>query len=149
MPVEMHRDVIERELDQAAEKWAHRVGRRVTTAAKKIVSADGHVDSGRMRAAIDYAVDRTGPTTKRVIVGCSVDYAKYFHTGTGIHGPAGRPIVPLRPLNPAGRPSALKFTPKGSKDAIFRRSVAGMKPDPFLTKALVEVLGDTGTIREL
>lgn len=149
MPVEMHRDVIERELDRASDKWAHRVGRRVTSAAKKIISADGHVDTGRLRASIDYTVDRTGPTTKRVTIGTPVDYAAFFHTGTGIHGPRGVPIRPLRPLNPAGRPSALKFKPKGSKDAIFRRSVAGMKADPFLTKALVEVLGDTGTIREL
>lgn len=148
MPVEMHRETIERELDKAALKWANRVGRRVTNAAKKIVSADGHVDTGNMRASIDFAIDKTGPHEMRVIIGSSVDYAKYFHTGTGIHGPRGVPIVPLRPLNPAGRPSALKFKPKGSKDFIFRRSVAGMKPDPFLTKALVEVLGDTGTIRE-
>ncbi|WP_328856917.1 hypothetical protein OG579_17115 [Williamsia herbipolensis] len=148
----MHDATIEAALDRASMRWAHGVGTEVTNAAREIITEDGHVDEGRMRAAVDYAV-RRGNKSVTTIVGCDVDYAVFFHTGTGIHGPHGTPIVPVsaKALRFEPRPAAVRRkTPRGGVDAryIFRRSVQGMERSPFMVKALHRVIGDDSLIRD-
>jgi HK97 gp10 family phage protein len=54
-------------------------------------------------------------------------YAKFVHDGTGIYGPHGKPIVPLKA-------KALKIPGIG-----YRRSVKGMKPRPFFQLAIDQI----------
>jgi hypothetical protein len=53
----------------------------------------------------------------------------YVQRGTGVFGPKRRRITPKRA-------KFLRFKPKGGNAYIYRRSVAGMKPNPFLTRGL-------------
>lgn len=90
------------------------------------------VDTGRLKSAIQYTVNIQHD---KVIgtVGAMVQYARYHHDGTGIHGPTGRPITPKNgPF--------LVFTPKGAKQAVFAKQVSGAKANPFLTDALAEAV---------
>lgn len=118
-------------------QWGHRVGRRVQNAAKKRAP----VDEGTLRASIDYVVGVT-PAGTHVTIGSPLDYARYIHEGTGIYGPKGQPITPVTR-------QVLKFQVKGStgkrrgKDAqwVFAKSVKGIRPNPFLVDALIDVMG--------
>lgn len=122
----------------AAVQWAEDAGRRVVNAAKERAP----VDNGRLRSSISATLELT-PGTCILRVGSDVPYARYVEEGTGIYGPAGRRITPTRR-------QALKFpTPRswgtGGRQAdrgfVFRRSVAGSPPNPFLADALEEIFG--------
>lgn len=110
-----------------------RRGQRVLTRAKELVG----VDTGRLRASltIQSAMTADGPTA---VVGTRVDYARYHHDGTGVYGPTGQRIRPRRA-------KALRFKPKGSSVFIFRASVKGSRPNPFLRDAL-EAARDNGGV---
>lgn len=102
--------------------------RRTQNRAKQKVG----VDTNRLRSSITGVVNTVG---NKVVgtVGSSVQYAGYHHQGTGVYGPAGRPIR-ARP----GR--VLAFRPKGSQTIVYTREVQGSRPNPFLLEALREVL---------
>jgi len=55
------------------------------------------------------------------------EYRWWVHEGTGIYGPHGSPIVPVRA-------QALAFEIDGR--LIIRKSVAGQKPDRFIDRAI-------------
>lgn len=86
------------------------------------------VDTGRLRADI---------STRRILhngrrgaqVGTGLKYSLWVHNGTGIYGPLHKPITPKHH-------TFLRFRPKGSKKFVFVRSVKGMKPNPYLLRAL-------------
>lgn len=106
-----------------------RRGLNVETRAKQALSEPPRrIDSGHGRSTIGTTqIFRDGKPGARV--GTSVYYMYWIQTGTGLFGPRRRRIVPKTK-------KALKFTPKGGNQPIFRRSVAGMKPNPFLTTGL-------------
>lgn len=135
---EIHRAAFDRGTQQAANRWAHRLGTRIVAEARQKCP----VDEGTLRASIDY-VATVGNGSAKVVVGSPLDYAEYLHTGTGVHGPRGTPIVPVTR-------EALKFKWDGpgkatrSKDKrgfVFAKSVKGIKPNPFLADALQAVMG--------
>lgn len=98
------------------------------------------VDTGRLRSSIVGEVrHRGGLVYGRV--GTRVRYARYVHNGTGIYGPKHAWITPKK-----GK--FLVFKPKGSvrrrnargqfqSDKIFARRVRGVRPTPFLSRALL------------
>lgn len=101
--------------------------RQVANVAKQNVG----VDTGRLRSSIQHTVEVRG--TKVVgRVGSLVDYARYHHDGTGIYGPAGRPITPRNG-------QFLVFPGKGG-GMVFAKQVQGSRPNPFLVLALEEVV---------
>jgi phage gpG-like protein len=108
-------------------------GLRVESAAKRNLSGVGgsgpkRVDTGRLRASITTAVvSRSG--VPAVVVGTNVVYARWVHDGTGLYGPRRRMIRPVGHR-------FLRFKPKGSRGYVYAKQVKGMKPNPFLAKAL-------------
>jgi len=110
-----------------------RRGLRVESAAKRNISGLGNsgprrVDTGRARASITTSlVSRGGQPA--VVVGSNVEYIRYIHDGTGIYGPRRRPI------RPHGH-QFLRFRPKGGRRYVYAKQVKGMRPNPFLLKAL-------------
>jgi len=67
------------------------------------------------------------------ILRATADYAKYVHEGTGIYGPHHQKIVPTDKKALAFRAS---WGPgRGKKGLTVLRSVKGMKPNPFFTRA--------------
>ncbi len=102
-----------------------RRGRNVAFYARKYAP----VDTGRLRASITTELVQYAGSIA-VIVGTNVNYAMYQHEGTGIYGPHGTPIVPVRAR-------ALRFRPRGSTDFVFAKSVRGTPPTFFLRRALV------------
>lgn len=148
MGVTMHHDNIDRALMLAGRRWADEVGYAVTNKAKELIVERGHVDEGRMLGSIEHSVVDVTPRGARVVVGSSVDYTRYFETGTGVHGPNATPIVPVTK-------KVLKFqvrddkgsTPKERGAWVFARSVQGMESSPFMSDALEAVLGPGGNIR--
>lgn len=136
--VTLNRSTYRRETQKAARRWAERLGHDVVNEAKR----NCPVDEGTLRASITHVV-QVGETSATLVVGSPLDYAEYFHTGTGIYGPRGTPIVPVTK-------KALKFKWDGggqntrSKDKrpyVFAKSVKGMPPNPFLSDALLTVMG--------
>lgn len=113
-------------------------GLRVESQAKRNISGVGgtgpkRVDTGRLRASIaTVLVNRGG--LPAVLVGTNVEYARYVHDGTGIYGPRRRPIRPVTHR-------FLRFKPKGSNRYVYAKQVRGMRPNPFLAKALSAARG--------
>jgi hypothetical protein len=106
-----------------------RRGLNVETRAKQALSEPPRrIDTGRGRASIGTTqIYRNGVPGARV--GTTVYYMLYVQTGTGVFGPRRRRIRPTRA-------QFLRFKPKGSNRYVYARSVAGMKPNPFLTRGL-------------
>lgn len=106
-----------------------RRGLNVETRAKQALSEPPRrIDTGRGRASIHTTqIFRDGKPGARV--GTTVYYMYWVQTGTGVFGPRRSRIYPKRA-------KFLKFTPKGGNTPIYRRSVAGMRPNPFLTTGL-------------
>lgn len=102
-----------------------RRGHNVATLAKKYAP----VNTGHLRASINAKLV-TYAGNLAVLVGTNVHYAKYQHDGTGIYGPHGTPIVPVRA-------KFLRFKPKGSSTFVFAKEVRGSMPTFFLRRALV------------
>ena len=142
--VETNRAQMQAALATDAGRWGNRLGRQVVNAAK----VRAPVDEGRLRSSITHTVTVV-PGSAVVRVGSPLEYARYVHEGTGVFGPKRQRIRPVSA-------KALKFpTPKQmgplragarrpSKDKrgfVFADSVAGQPPNPFLTDALVSVMG--------
>lgn len=87
------------------------------------------VNTGRLRSSITTELVQYSGNIA-VLVGTKVNYAMYQHEGTGIYGPHGTPIVPVRAR-------ALRFRPKGSTQFVYARMVRGTPPTFFLRRALV------------
>lgn len=111
-----------------------RRGLRVESAAKVRIS--GHpkrVNTGRLRSTIKAVpIRRRGVPGSRI--GTNVKYALLVHNGTGIYGPRHQPIRPKTK-------KFLRFIPKGGAHYVFAKSVRGMRPNPFLTDALIAARG--------
>lgn len=99
---------------------------------RDIAARKAPVDTGRLRSSITWRIEFVAGRPVAVI-GTNVEYARFVHDGTGIHGRAKAPIL-------AKPGKVFVFTPKGSTDAVFARSNKGVTARPFLTDALKEAL---------
>jgi hypothetical protein len=102
----------------------------VETQAKRNIaggpSGPKRIDTGRLRSSIlGTLIMRNGEPVG--IVGTNVKYARWVHDGTGIYGPRGQVIRPVRA-------KFLRF--KAGGRVIYRRQVKGMRPNRFLLFAL-------------
>lgn len=90
------------------------------------------VDTGRLRASINFSI--TGGDAQSLVcrVGTNVEYALWVERGTGVYGPHGTPVVPTHA-------SHLVFTVGGRK--VFVQSVKGQEAHPFLVPALLALGG--------
>lgn len=80
-------------------------------------------DTGALKRSITSRVEgHTG------IVFTNFEYAPYIEYGTGLFGKSGKRITPRKA-------KALHWTSRGGEEH-FAKSVAGMKPRPFLIPAL-------------
>lgn len=70
-----------------------------------------------------------------VAMGTNLEYAIFVHQGTGLYGPFRRRITPVRK-------KALYWP--GARHPV--KSVAGQRPQPFLTTALAKVLPEVATL---
>lgn len=114
-------------------RHVEKLTRRVANEARR----QAPVDEGTLRASIQQAVTVTG--TKVVgRVGSGLDYALYVHQGTGIYGPKGKPIVPIRRQYLRFEVKSGKLA-KGKRPVVFAKSVKGSPPKPFLVDALKKV----------
>ncbi len=99
-------------------------------AQKNLLRSTGF-DTGRLSSSIK--VERVmidGAVAFKV--GTDVPYWRYIHDGTGIYGPKGQPIKPVRA-------KALHWRGPGG-EAMFARQVKGIKPNPFLRDAFNSVM---------
>jgi hypothetical protein len=110
---------------------------RVENRAKLLVSGPLlKVRTGRLRSSIRSVVglSRTGSGVDVVgRVGTNVKYGGMLHRGTGLYGPRHRRIVPIRA-------KYLRYKDQNGR-IIFRRSVAGVRPRPFVRQALRDTAG--------
>jgi hypothetical protein len=100
---------------------------RVANAAKRnLGSSPRRVNTGRLRSSITWQLVLRGnrPVGR---IGTNVRYAPLVHSGTGIYGPRGTPIVPKRA-------QVLRW--KSSGKFVFSARSRGMRPNPFLKSAL-------------
>lgn len=101
-----------------------RRGRNIESEAKRLCP----VLNGRLRASITSELDLSSVEVT-VRVGSNLDYALAVHDGTGIHGPRGAPIRPVRA-------QYLSWMPAGGGRRVYVRQVQGMRGRPFLRDAV-------------
>jgi hypothetical protein len=101
-----------------------RRGRNIESDAKRRCP----VLDGRLRASItsEVEVSVVGVTVR---VGSNAAHALWVHEGTGIYGPTGRPITPVRSRY-------LSWQPRGGGRRVFVKSTRGMRGRPYLRDAL-------------
>lgn len=120
----------------AQAKDLYRRGLKVQTRARVLLSGSaGHpkrVNTGHLRSSIQVQLRTVGGVGPVVRVGTNVRYSRYVHDGTGLYGPRRRKIRPRRA-------KALRFKGAryGKSGYIYAHSVKGMKPNHFLSDALV------------
>ena len=107
-----------------------RIGRAVQSTAQQLAP----VDTGRLRQSGDTQM-RPGRGSLVARVGFSAKHALWVHEGTGIYGPRRTPITPRR-----ARMLAWRDRRGGWR---YARSVRGMRPRRFLTRATRLVTGKT------
>lgn len=108
-------------------------GLKVESRAKVLLSGTGvehpkRVDTGRLRSSVRTALHHQAGIPV-VRIGTNIRYSLWVHNGTGIYGPRKVPITPVTS-------EFLRFRPKGSPVFLYRRSVKGMRANPFLKDAL-------------
>lgn len=100
------------------------------------------VDGGRLRNSLTMEMRREswGPTGR---VGTNLEYALYVHEGTGLYGPRGRYIVPVRAkvLVWKTKRQVVGRTPSGrakyaKRNVVFSKRSSGVRGRPFLKDAL-------------
>jgi len=99
-----------------------RAAGKVRDDAKRELTSQGRIDSGKGRQSIVARRVRTGRRGVWYEIGSALDYMFFQHEGTQAHGPR--------------RAKLLRFKPKGSSVFVFARRVRGVTPSKFLTKAL-------------
>lgn len=120
----------------AQAKDLYRRGLKVQTRARVLLSGGaGHpkrVSSGHLRSSIQVQLRTIGGRGPVVRIGTNVSYSRYVHDGTGLYGPRRRKIRPKRA-------QALRFKGAryGRSGYIYAHSVKGMKPNHYLSDALV------------
>lgn len=130
---------LQNELISIVVREAFRRCARVESRAKVLISGEMvNVRTGRLRSSIRsvIGISRDGTHVSVVgRVGTNVKYGRYLHQGTGIYGPRHQRIRPVRAR-------VLAFPGEGG-EMVFRASVAGVRPRPFLRRALRETAGGT------
>jgi len=121
------------DLDEAAvaELVAGIVG-EVTTDVANAARRRCPVDDGTLRASIRSQVSHRGSEVAGEVYS-DLEYAAYVHQGTGIYGPAGQPIRPVR--------ARVLSWEQAGVGRVFAREVRGSRAQPFLADALAEVVG--------
>jgi len=99
-------------------------------ARKNLLRPPGGFDTGALSASIEITQTMVDGAIA-FQVGSKLPYARYVHEGTGIYGPKGQMIKPVRA-------KALRWRGPGG-DVIFAKQVRGIKPNPFLRDALIAV----------
>lgn len=92
------------------ERMLEQRGGRVRLAAQGLVG----VDSGHLRESIRVEI-RNRAGLPYAWIGTDVEYARWHHDGTGVHGPAGRVIT-------ARRGRVMIWTTKTGETAVARRT---------------------------
>lgn len=105
-------------VDQAVRKASG----RARDLARRNITADGLVDTGRMRQSIAFEHVRTTSSETVYRVGSELDYAIYSEAGTRDHGPRTAKV--------------LRFKPKGSNAFVFARRVRGVRAHRWLQRVL-------------
>lgn len=111
-------------LTRATEKALLRSAIRVQNEARRRCP----VDTGTLRRSITFSISGLSPETMSARVGSNVEYALAVEVGTGIYGPRGRPITPVRA-------QVLVFPGRGGR-TVYARSVRGRPATPYLKPAL-------------
>jgi len=90
------------------------------------------VGDGTLRASLQSQVSRQGTLAVGEVYS-DLERAAYVHQGTGIYGPSGRPIRPVR--------ARVLSWEQAGVGRVFAREVRGSRAQPFLADALAEVTG--------
>lgn len=102
-----------------------RLTKKVQREAKKNLTP--HNRTGALSASIfARVVQRAGVPIGQV--GTPLKRGLWLDQGTGIYGPRGRPIVPVRA-------KYLRFTTRGGQ-VVYAKSVRGIRPTKFLRNSL-------------
>lgn len=127
-------------LSLVLQRGLNRVAREVATAAK----ARAPYRKGDLRRAIFWepSSDPSMPASAVVVPTINgVPYGLFVHEGTGIYGPRGAPIRPVRASVlrfevPGGlRPTKSGKYRRGPSQVVYAPEVRGTPPDPFLLDA--------------
>jgi hypothetical protein len=102
-----------------------RAAGKVRDDAKREITSQGLVDTGKMRQSVVARRVRKGRPGVWYEIGSELPYAYFQHEGTRDHGPV--------------RARLLRFKPKGSGVYVFARRVRGVRATKFLTRALARL----------
>ncbi|MFC4328374.1 HK97 gp10 family phage protein [Streptomyces andamanensis] len=109
--------------------------RRVAEATRSLAVAMAPVDNGPLRASLRVEMEYSTKHVKAWVYS-NLEYALYVHEGTGIYGPKGQPIRPVRAKFLRFEARNARTTPRGRGNIVFARQVRGARPNRFLLNAL-------------
>ncbi len=86
--MEDHTDEILERIGTAIIKALYRMGMQAESFAKKYITMQDAIDTGRLRNSITFDIDEDDDS---VYIGTNVEYGPYIELGTGKYYPGGRP----------------------------------------------------------
>lgn len=134
-------------VDQLADRIRQHALDLVDRAADACVIAT-QAAASRRTGELAAGIDHTQPIIQDPYVTCQItsaaEYSRYQDEGTGIYGPSGQRITPLRPGG------VLVFDWPAAGGVVFARSVAGAPGTHFFTEPMPQrwsecLLGSVGT----
>lgn len=126
--VRIPRSTVDATIAKLAKQGVQKAQGRTRDYAKANITTAGRVDTGQMRNGIVAANPTVSGTRASGDIKATARHSKAQHEGTGIYGPAGRPIRPRRA-------KVLRFKDRGGA-FVFAPEVAGTPGVPFMTDAL-------------
>lgn len=131
-------------------RWTRRAGDLVRNAAVRRAPRD----TGTLANSITSST-AVFPGFVVATIGSTLNYALYRHEGTGLYGPRGTVIRPVRAkalrFESRGRPGPLpagrRAPAPGQGSVVFAKFVRGTPGSHYLTDALNEVLGGLASMR--
>jgi hypothetical protein len=122
------------QLERDTHGFSRRVAEAHTKRAQVLAAEEAPKLTGLLASTIDTEAT-TGAAGLGRIIGPTRRYAPYVHGGTGLYGPLRRRIRPKLKR-------ALRWVLAGGQ-AVFARSTAGQKPNPFLDRAFSRLLAES------
>ena len=120
--------LINAEIQKAIQDSLNEIGIKGETQAKKNITENKNIDTGRLRASITYDIDIN---QKKVRIGTNVQYGVYLEKGTGLFAEDGN-----------GRKTPWVY--KDRKGNFYKTS--GQKPSPFIEPAVNKLQSESSEI---
>lgn len=120
---------INREVAMQVKQFLARVGATAKARAQQIIGEEIKDRSGNLKAHTSFEIHVSGDTVYMEFYNDAGPYAVYQHEGTGIYGPKGKPIRPVKA-------KLLTWVDPDTGKRIWAKEVRGTPAKKYLERAI-------------